>query len=219
MGTARWVILVVLACARIPGAAPAESPGRESPGTVAILREEGFPARGFPSSPETLAKAFQAAGFETRFLSAAELADGSLLRPDAFRIVVLPYGRSFPAAARESFIAYLRGGGHFISTGGYAFEDLLLEEGGVWLRESEVLERRHAEALAAGRTLLADGGFEKTAASGREGIGGEDLEARWRRTSEACEIVDAEPPEGKRCAQVTSKSVSIARHSPSCRRG
>ena len=102
--------------------------GAEPPPRVAVFREPGFPASGAPSSPDVLARACERAGAQVRFLDARGLADPTVLDPREIDIVILPCGRSFPAAARESFLAYLRGGGDFISTGGYAFQDLLLKE-------------------------------------------------------------------------------------------
>ena len=128
-------------------------------GTVAIFREEGFPASGAASTGEVLAGALRAAGLDVRFLDAAELADPAKLAPGSIDIAVLPYGRSFPAPARDNFLAYLRGGGDFISTGGYAFLDLLLKDGGRWEPEGAVLRRRLDETMKSGPSLLADGGF------------------------------------------------------------
>ncbi|MBI4606167.1 MAG: hypothetical protein HY721_29730 [Planctomycetes bacterium] len=195
-------------------------------GTAAIFREPGFPGAGAPSSPDVLERALAGAGFATRFAGAADLADPAVLAPGAFDLVVLPYGRSFPAAARDNFVAYLRGGGGFISMGGYAFLDLLVKEGGRWVREDEELERRVADALERG-SLLADGGFEADATrdaplegdgggdagtdAGKDGseehrgdAGGTGGGARWRRTSPGCRVVEDAPAEGARCALASS---------------
>ena len=174
-------------------ASPAPDTGTPD-GVVGIFREEGFPAAGAASSPHVLHAALSAAGITVRFLSAAELADPAGLRPDAVDVVILPYGASFPAAARDSFISYLHRGGDFISMGGYAFNQLLVRQGQRWVPEAEDVAARLAAALAPGRSMLHDGGFEGPAAPAAAG---------WQRMSEAGTVVAEEPREGKRCARLT----------------
>ncbi len=152
-----------------PGSAPPE-------GSVAILREPGLPVSGVASSPERLGALLGAAGLKVTCLSATELADPQRLLPGAYHLVVLPYGASFPAAARQAMVAYLHRGGSFISMGGYVFNRLLVPEGGTWAEESAVLARRLAKALE--KSLLLDGGFETTTAAP---VGGMALDAGWRR--------------------------------------
>ncbi len=164
-----------------------------SAGLVGIFREEGFPAKGMASAPPVLHAALSAAGLGVRYLSAAELANPEVLRPDAIDLVVLPYGESFPAAARTSFTSYLHRGGDFIAMGGYAFNHLLVLQEGRWLPESEVLAARLAEAMQPARSLLRDGGFEGGAVPAGGG---------WSGATAACTVVAETPHEGARCGRV-----------------
>jgi hypothetical protein len=166
-------------------------PGRRSgraKGVAAIFREPGFPFQGAASSPEKLAEILNEVGVETHFLDAAALSDRAQLRAGLYDLVVLPYGASFPASARETMIRFLHGGGGFISMGGYAFNDLLLREGGRWLPEAQVLRRRLAAAMKQ-RNLLFDGGFEKKETEAAP-VGGRDLDGRWHRSSLRCRLTE-----------------------------
>ena len=170
-------------------------------GVVGVFREDGFPAKGAASSPQALYEALAAAGISVRFLSAADLADPAVLRPDAVDVVILPYGESFPAAAREAFVAYLHRGGDFVSMGGYAFNQLLVQQGERWLPEPEVVAARLSAALSPDRSLVGDGGFEaeatRTAPPGDPAGTG-----AWSRGAADCAVVTTAPREGGFCAQV-----------------
>jgi len=181
-----------------------DTPSPSAKRVVGIFRQPGFPARGAASSPETIAEILQQAGITTQFLDIAELSDPTRLRPSNFDIIILPYGQSFPAEARDSFIAYLHLGGDFISMGGYAFLNLLLQAGDRYLPEEEVLSRRLNEAMSKENSLLDDGGFEKEGTRFAP-IGGKDLAAKWHRSSGACQIVSEHPVEGSYCAEVSLK--------------
>lgn len=170
-------------------------------GIVGIFRQEGFPAKGAPSSPDALAEAIKAEGAEVKFLTIAEMSDPALLKPSNFDIIVLPYGESFPGAARDSFVQYLHAGGDFISMGGYAFNNLLHLDDGKWVTEKERLALRLAEALKPERSLLPDGGFEKEETANAP-VGGQEADGKWRRSSASCAVVPDAPAEGKSCAKV-----------------
>lgn len=175
--------------------------GMRAGGSVAVLREPSMPVKGAASSPERLGGLLSAAGLKVSYLSATELADSRRLRPSAFDLVVLPYGQSFPAAARQSMIAYLHRGGGFISTGGYAFNNLLVQQGNGWVDEAAAHEAELQEALK--HSVLPDGGFETTAGAP---VGGVELDGRWHRDGDICTIVEEDPKEGKRCAKVTVRT-------------
>jgi len=93
-------------------------------GRVAIFKDD-IPPDGAPSDPDHLASVLRAAGFGVAFLDSAQLADRHLLNRAAFDVLILPYGASFPVQAAENFRRFLRAGGKFLSTGGYAFDNLL----------------------------------------------------------------------------------------------
>jgi hypothetical protein len=108
---------------------------------VAILRDD-LPAAGAPSSPDHLASLLRAAGVETRFVTAQELADSGVFNRDAYDLVVLPYGPTFPLAAYRAFQQFLGAGGDFISMGGYAFDNLVAHTPEGWLPQAQALKRQ-----------------------------------------------------------------------------
>jgi len=100
-------------------------------GNVAILRDD-MPSAGAPSDPLRLAGALRQAGLGVALLDSRQLADRRNLNAGAFDVLVLPYGPSFPAAAAGNLRRFLRTGGKLLSTGGYAFDDLMEERDGQW---------------------------------------------------------------------------------------
>ncbi len=97
-------------------------------GSVAILDlGPGLPD-GFQTAhpPAKLADALRAGGFGVTILQPGDLADETILTPAHFAAVVLPWGPYFPLEARDAFVAYLKGGGSFLSTDGYAFDQLVV---------------------------------------------------------------------------------------------
>lgn len=115
----------------IIGHALSPAHGAVSPGAVAIFKDD-IPASGAPSSPDELAGLLQEAGFATEFLTSEGLADSRQLARDRFDVLLLPYGASFPVAAADNFRSFLRAGGKFLSTGGYAFDNLLERTSDGW---------------------------------------------------------------------------------------
>jgi len=179
------------------GEVSAGAAGARRENAIAILRQPDMPVRGAASSPARLGQLLSGSGFTVSFLDAEQLASPAQLNSEQFGIVVLPYGQSFPAKARENFTRFLRSGGHFISTGGYAFENLLVRDGDTWLPEAQALNKALEEAL--GRSVLPDGGFE----SSRDApVGGMELDGKWRRDGDVCTISDENPREGAFCAKI-----------------
>jgi hypothetical protein len=175
--------------------------GERPDGVIAVLREQGLPARGAGASPERLGQLLTDAGMKVSYLTAAELGDPRKLSPARYNLVVLPYGQSFPAAARGSMTSYLHLGGSFISVGGYAFNNLLARHGGQWVSEETAYAEKIAEAMEA--SVLPDGGFEATRDAP---VGGTQPDGRWRRDGDICTIVEEHPREGTRCAKVAVRA-------------
>lgn len=94
------------------------------PAQVAIYRDD-IPASGAPASSDELARLLPTPAFECAFLDSQQLADPAALNRQRFDVLVLPYGASFPVKAAANFRKFLRDGGKFFSTGGYAFDNLL----------------------------------------------------------------------------------------------
>jgi len=91
---------------------------------VAIYKDD-IPASSAAASPDYLARLLVAPAFSTAFLNSEQLADARSLSREQFDVLVLPYGASFPVRAADNFRKFLRDGGKFFSTGGYAFDNLL----------------------------------------------------------------------------------------------
>jgi len=98
---------------------------------VAIYKDD-IPPSGAPASPDYLARLLEGPEFTTKFLNSEQLADTQSLNRECFDILVLPHGASFPAKAADSLRSFLRGGGKFFSTGGYAFDNLLERGAAGW---------------------------------------------------------------------------------------
>lgn len=124
----RCVLVIGLAIATLAAAAPPRLPGR-----IAILKDD-LPASAASASPDFLAHALTQAGFDTAFVDCAQLAESNSFNRGKFDVVILPYGPSFPLKAAANFRQFLRAGGKFFSTGGYAFDDLLERATNGWQR-------------------------------------------------------------------------------------
>jgi len=96
----------------------------QAAGNVAVFKDD-IPPSGAASSPDYLASVLQRAGFGVAFLNSEQLADRKFLNRATFDVLVLPYGARFPVKAADNFRKFLREGGKFFSTGGYAFDNLL----------------------------------------------------------------------------------------------
>ncbi|MGD8238654.1 MAG: cellulase family glycosylhydrolase [Armatimonadota bacterium] len=104
-------------------------------GSVGILdMGDGLPeefATAHP--PAALAEALRGGGFGVTMLKPGDLADAGVLTREHFDAVALPFGPYFPLEAREAFLAYLKAGGSFLSTDGYAFDELVVLTDSGWL--------------------------------------------------------------------------------------
>jgi hypothetical protein len=119
---------------------------RRSPGKdVAILKDD-FPRLGAPSDPNVLANALQANGCHCYFLDGTELANPSILSPDNFDVLILPYGPVVPAHAAEAIQDYLAGGRGLLTTGGYAFDTQLAKSPEGWV-DLDNLPRRAGQRV------------------------------------------------------------------------
>jgi hypothetical protein len=96
-------------------------------GALGILDlESGLPASFRPAhKPAELAAVLRAAGFGVTILKPGNFADPAVLTPAKLDTIILPCGPYFPQAAQATFLAYVKAGGSFLSTDGYAFDQLL----------------------------------------------------------------------------------------------
>jgi len=130
----RKVILGLVAIMVIVGSGIADA------ANIAVLKDD-FPKLVSHSDPDTIAKVLQKSGDKVEFVNSTQLADPKIFNASKFSLVILPYGSYFPANARDNFLAFLRGGGDFLSTGGYAFDDPVIKWQGKWIT------RRQAKLL------------------------------------------------------------------------
>ena len=138
---------------------------------VAIYKDD-IPASGAPASPDYLARLLDGPEFRSEFLNSEGLADARSLNRERFDILVLPYGASFPSKAADNFRAFLRGGGKFFSTGGYAFDNLIERSTTGWQppappppppSDHVAWHRAIAADLLRGKGTLSFSGFMKAA--------------------------------------------------------
>lgn len=130
---------------------------------AAVLNESGLPIRGTTTDPLRLTALLKQT-HDVTMISAAQLANEKLLSRNNFDLLVLPYGETFPVAAKETVLAFLADGGDLFTTGGYAFESPVTEHNGQWRFVDDVL--RDAPT---GRNLLAQiGADERWKASSAE---------------------------------------------------
>jgi hypothetical protein len=114
------------------------SAGQAVSGTV-VFSEAGFPASDSGAPPGQIASMMPGAQATT----AEQLP--ALLRSPETRLLVLPYGSSFPEAAWPEIEQYLRRGGNLLVIGGRPFTRSAYRDGGGWhLRDYSV---RFARAL------------------------------------------------------------------------
>lgn len=127
----RWVATTLI------GALVLGAEGREPPripgGRVALLKDD-LPASTAASAPDDLAETLRLAGIEITLLDCNQLGDSNQFNHAEFDVLVLPYGPTFPVNAADNFRQFLRAGGKFFSTGGYAFDDLLERTPHGWRR-------------------------------------------------------------------------------------
>jgi hypothetical protein len=115
---------------------------------AAILRDD-LPVRGAASDPAQLARILSEF-YDVELLSADQIADPQHLNRARFDLLVLPYGETFPLAARDAVLAFLAAGGDLLSTGGYAFQSPVIRQDGRWIFYDEALAHEEGPNLLPG---------------------------------------------------------------------
>ena len=131
--------------ARTPNLAIQEGPK----GRVAVL-SDAFPEKPSLADPKALAKTLSDYGYGVTLLKAGDLADPAILTTGNFDCLILPYGPYYPFAASDAIKAYLKSGGSFLSTGGYAFDAPCVPDGSGRLAPAKELVEITAEDFAKG---------------------------------------------------------------------
>ncbi|HUD14726.1 MAG TPA: twin-arginine translocation signal domain-containing protein [Terracidiphilus sp.] len=119
---------------------------RKRNGVDAAIFRDRIPVRGTASTPEQLARILSER-YATTFVTADEMADAARFNSKQFDLLVLPYGESFPLAARGAVQKFLSEGGDLLTTGGYAFQSPLVRENGVWLFYDGLIEKQNSPNL------------------------------------------------------------------------
>ena len=127
------VLTMLLLFVEAPRAEDRTTSGTKPAGRVAILRDD-LPTSPATASPDYLSQIPQRVGIETTFMNCSEFGNSNTFNHDRFDVVILPYGPSFPVKAADNFRQFLREGGKFFSTGGYAFDNLLERTTNGWQR-------------------------------------------------------------------------------------
>lgn len=151
-----------------PWVEPRETSGPRRGYAAAILHEPGMPVVGAPTPVTTFERVLKKEGIAVNRLTAADLARGAL-SPDRFDLFIVPTGASFPLEGRKSLLSFLMAGGDLFCSGGYAFDHLVVRDGGRWSSYEQYLARQMERARTA---LVPNGGFEEgTSGWLREGTG------------------------------------------------
>ncbi len=95
---------------------------------VAVFKDTSLNPGPGASDPDFLLKLLNEAGIPASEVGPEELADPERFNPFLYDVLVIPYGEAFPLKAVPNFRDFLRNGGSFFSTGGYAFNDLYGKE-------------------------------------------------------------------------------------------
>ncbi len=140
-------LLVLASVALLDGAGLAQT-------VVGVLDEPEFPTEWSVTPADRVIESLDNAGVAWVRLTAADLADPSVLDPARIATVLLPSGPYFPVDAVEPFRAYLRSGGRFLSLGGYAFSRLVERTDRGWASYADrIAAARSPESLAAANVL------------------------------------------------------------------
>jgi len=109
--------------------------GAEPRGHIAVLdMGTGLPAGGRTAHPPAaLAEVLRQGGFQADLLTPEQMRDPAVLTPARYDAVVLSQSPFFPLDARAAFLAFLRGGGSFLATDGYAFDRPVRRLGDAWV--------------------------------------------------------------------------------------
>lgn len=128
-------------------AAIIEKCGRKRP-RAAVLRDN-IPVRGKATNPARIAELLRSS-HDVEFISADDLLKPGALDRSRFDLLALPYGESFPVAAKAGLRHFLGQGGDLFSTGGYAFLSPLVRDSGAWIFDDEHVKKQKSQNLLHG---------------------------------------------------------------------
>lgn len=165
------------------------------PYRAAIFTEPDFPVEGHSTPAQTFVEAFTAEGIECAELNASQLSDPTVFHIGRFDLLVVPTGASFPLSAKETLLTFLQNGGDLFCAGGYAFDRVMVRQGGRWIDYQTIRDAAEARARDPQYSRIPNGGFEE----GQEG---------WTTSQPAlCTITDQEAYAGSRAALVVNQAI------------
>ncbi|HQH51660.1 MAG TPA: hypothetical protein PKY01_04500 [Candidatus Hydrogenedentes bacterium] len=132
----------------------------QEPYRIAVLDEPSLPVEGCATPPQTFEAALAAADIVVSRLSAEQLSDPAIFNGDAFDLLIVPTGASFPVSGKHALLSFLQKGGDLLTTGGYAFDRLWLKEDGQWRAALQRWEEERDKARDPQYSMAPNGGFE-----------------------------------------------------------
>lgn len=163
---------------------------------AAILDEPGLPIVGHITPTAAFRRVLDAEGIPLTALTADQLADAGRFNADLYDLLIVPTGATFPLQARRTLQAFLMRGGDLLTTGGHAFDNLVVRRNGLWTEYPRFMKQEMDRARDPQTALIPNGGFEQ----GPKG---------WETGNPAqCRVVEDGAFSGKRCALVHSDTVT-----------
>lgn len=132
----------------------------EQPPRAAILADASLPAVGCATPAATFEKALKNEGYEVELLDADSLSDSARFNAQQFDLLIVPTGASFPLSANASLLNFLKHGGNLLTTGGYAFDNLVIKENGAWISQNQRNARAAQTARDPAVSRIFNGRFE-----------------------------------------------------------
>ncbi len=169
-----------------PWSEPSLPTARPLPYRAAILDDPSLPVRGAATPVRTFRTVFASLRVPLTSLRVADIENGAL-SPERFDLFIVPTGATFPATCRRALLSFLTAGGDLLCTGGYAFDHLVLREGGKWVPYRKHIENQTQRARS---TLIENGGFE-------------DGAEHWQTGGPACAVDDSVAASGRYSGRVT----------------
>ena len=124
------ILCAALAAAFIFCAAPIGAKGEEKEATVMkIAVFDGVTAKdSAPYDAQALAALFNEAGYTAEVIDVSALSARELFSAKLYDLLMIPTGAAFPYSAVDNFKKFMREGGRLITSGGFAFSELVYPE-------------------------------------------------------------------------------------------
>lgn len=93
------------------------------------LFADQFKENAASSNPSDLKDVLEKAGYKVTLIDDVNFSNPATFNHSIYDLVILPYGPYFPRIAVDNFKEFLKHGGSFFSTGGYAFDSIYNQDG------------------------------------------------------------------------------------------